>query len=172
MTPKLKHIIDNNEKIKEAMKNGRVVAATLDTWLLFRLKNFQQSVEKFELITDISNAASTSYYDPFELKYNKDLLKLFKINKIIRPKVVDNSYDFGYTHKSLFGEAIKIATIISDQSASLIGNACFRKMDAKVSNFQFFFRNYMLRRFKFLLCFLSISDYYWHFISIQYKHGK
>lgn len=119
--------------MKESMKAGRVVLATMDTWLLFRLRNMQNSAEKFEPISDLSNVSATSFFDPFKLQWNFALLKIFKIMKIIRPKVVDNSHDFGYTHKSIFGEAIKIITVITDQSASLVGNACFRKMDAKVS---------------------------------------
>lgn len=105
----------------------------MDTWLLYRLRNVQSSAEKFEPISDMSSVSATSMFDPFIKHYNTPLLKLFKINKIILPRIVDNSSDFGYTHKSLFGEAIRIVTVISDQSAALIGNACFRNMDAKVS---------------------------------------
>lgn len=115
------------------MRNNRAVLATMDTWLLFRLRNVQSSAEKFDPVSDISSVSATSFFDPFQMKYNVPLLRIFKVNRLIRPKILDNSSDFGYTHKSLFGEALKIVTVISDQSASLIGNACFRKMDAKVS---------------------------------------
>lgn len=120
------------------MKNNRAVFATMDTWLLYRLRNVQSSAEKFDPITDISSASATSFFDPFQMKNNIPLLRMFKVNRIVRPKIIDNSADFGYTHKSLFGEAIKIVTVISDQSASLIGNACFRRMDAKVSRCQIY----------------------------------
>lgn len=114
------------------MKAKRAICATMDTWLLYRLRNVQNSAEKFDPVSDISSVSATSMFEPFVKKYNNVLLKLMKIDKMILPKIIDNSSDFGYTHKSLFGEAIKIVTVISDQSAAMIGNACFRNMDAKV----------------------------------------
>lgn len=113
------------------MKNGRAVFATVDTWLLHKLKNFN-GLEKFEPVSDITNASATSLFDPFTLDYLAILLRYFKIQRNILPTVVDNSYDFGYMHKSMLGVPIKIATVIADQPASLIGNGCFRNMDAKV----------------------------------------
>lgn len=129
----MSHIINNNRKLKEAMKSDRVIFGTIDTWLLHKLKNVS-SAEKFEAITDITSASSTGLFDPFDLDYIPAQLKYFKIKRNILPAVVDNSCDFGYTHKSLLGVPIKIATVIADQAASLIGNACFRNMDAKVKN--------------------------------------
>lgn len=117
------------------MKNGRAVFATVDTWLLHKLKNFN-GLEKFEPVSDITNASATSLFDPFTLDYLAILLRYFKIQRNILPTVVDNSYDFGYMHKSMLGVPIKIATVIADQPASLIGNGCFRNMDAKVRSWE------------------------------------
>lgn len=135
VTPRLSHIIENNGKLKDAMRLGRAVFGTVDTWLLHKLKNVN-GFEKLEPITDITNASSTGLFDSFEGDYNAMNLKYFKIKRNILPTTVDNSYDFGYTHKSLFGAPIKIATVIADQPASLIGNGCFRNMDAKVKVLQ------------------------------------
>lgn len=115
------------------MKSGRAIFGTVDTWLLHKLKNVN-STEKFEVVSDITNASATGLYDPFTLKYLPEVLKYFKIKKNMLPAVVDSSYDFGVTHKSMLGAPIKIATVIADQVAALIGNACFRKMDIKVNN--------------------------------------
>lgn len=114
------------------MKSGRAALCTMDTWLLNRLKNFNK-FEKLEAISDISTASSTGLFDPFTLEYIPMQLKYFHIERNMLPKIVDNSYDFGYTHKALLGAPVRIATIIGDQAASLIGNACFRKMDAKIT---------------------------------------
>lgn len=130
------HIISNNRKLKEAIKSGRAVFGTVDTWLLHKLKHVN-GLEKFEPVTDITNASATGMYDIFAMDWLTLFLKLFKINRNVLPTVVDNSYDFGYTHKSLFGVPIKIATLIADQAASLIGSGCFRKMDAKVMIFNY-----------------------------------
>lgn len=126
----MSQIVRNNRKLKEAMVSGRAVFATLDTWLLYKLKN--SGLEKFEPITDITNASATGFFDPFTMKTIPFIFKYFQIKENIMPSVVDNSHDFGYVNKSLLGAPIKIATVIADQAASLIGNGCFRKMDAKV----------------------------------------
>jgi glycerol kinase len=133
VSPKLKFIIENNRKLKEAMRSGRAVFGTLDTWLLHKLKHVN-GLEKFEPVTDVTIASATGHFDPFNLEYISLLLKLCKIKKSMLPRVVDSAFDFGYTHKSLLGAPVKIATIIADQPASLIGNACFRNMDAKVND--------------------------------------
>lgn len=127
----MSHIVRNNRKLKEAMLSSRAVFGTLDTFLLYKLKNVN-GLEKFEPITDITNASATGFFDPFTMKTIPMNLKYFKINENIMPRVVDNSYDFGYAHKSLLGAPIKISCVIADQAASLLGNCCFRKMDAKV----------------------------------------
>jgi glycerol kinase len=114
------------------MKTGRAVFGTLDTWLLHKLKHVN-GLEKFEPITDVTNASSTGHFDPFSLDYIPAVMQVCKMKKSMMPTVVDNTHDFGYTHKSLLGAPVKIATMIADQAASLIGNGCFRNMDAKVS---------------------------------------
>jgi glycerol kinase len=128
--------------LKEAIRSGRAIFGTVDVWLLHKLKNVSvNNLEKFEPVSDITNASATGLFDPFDLTYIPMNLKYFKIKKSMLPAVVDNTHDFGYTHKSLFGVPIKIASVIADQPASLIGNACFRNMDAKVK-FDFFFVNF------------------------------
>ena len=125
-------MLQNNRKLKEAVKSGRAAICTVDTWLLNRLKNFNK-FEKFDFITDITNASATGLFDPFTLDYVSMNLKMLGIDRSVLPKIVDNSYDFGYTHKSVLGVPVHISTTIADQAASLIGNACFRKMDAKIT---------------------------------------
>lgn len=113
------------------MRSGRAVFGTVDTWLLHKLKNAGNSTH-FEPVIERTNASATGLFDPFAMKFSKANMKFFKIKANILPPVVETSYDFGYTHKSFFGVPVKISTMIADQAASLIGNGCFRKMDAKV----------------------------------------
>lgn len=49
------------------------------------------------------------------------------------PKIVDNSYEFGYMHETFLGSPIKINAIISDQSASMIANCCFKQWSSKIT---------------------------------------
>jgi putative glycerol kinase 5 len=132
VAPRLYHLLQNNRKLTDAMKLNRAALCTVDTWLLNCFKNYKV-FEKFENISDISTASSTGLFDSFLLDYSQLTLNSFKIDANMLPEFVDNSYDFGYIHKSILGAPVRIATIIADQAASLIGNACFRKMDAKIT---------------------------------------
>lgn len=129
----MSHILNHNRKLKEAIKENRAALCTVDTWLLNKLKNFSVQTTNFECITDISNASATGLYDTFNLEYNLLNLKLFGINRNTLSTVVSDSHDFGLTHASLFGTPVRIGAIIADQAASIIGNACFHKMDVKIT---------------------------------------
>ena len=132
IAPRLSHILKNNPKLKEAMKEGRVALCTVDTWLLNKLKKFN-SLSKLECISEVTSASATGLYDAFDLDYITLNLKVFGIERDALSMVVNNSHDFGFTHASVVGAPIRIAAIIADQAASLIGNACFNKMDAKIT---------------------------------------
>lgn len=119
----------NNPKLKEAMKEGRMALCTVDTWLLNKLKKHT----KLECISEVSTASATGLFDAFDLDYIKLNLKVFGIERDALSMVVNSSHDFGFTHASVVGAPVRIAAIIADQAASLIGNACFNKMDAKIT---------------------------------------
>lgn len=132
MTPKLNWMIQNNIKLKRAIIEGKALFGTLDSWLLYKFRMSPNSEKHPEHISDITNASATGFYDSFDQTYSPWMLKEFGIDGSMLPEVVDNSYDFGYTAPTLFGLPIKIL-IIADQSASLIGNGCFRNMEAKIT---------------------------------------
>tara|TARA_B100001123_G_scaffold448436_1_gene609629 strand:- start:1420 stop:2904 length:1485 start_codon:yes stop_codon:yes gene_type:complete len=120
---KIKWIIENNSLAKKILNKGNLLFGTIDTWLLWNL------TEKKSHLTDITNASRTMLYDCKKEKWSADLLKLFKIPKKILPKVVENSYNFGYT--KLFGEKILIGGMAGDQQSATIGQTCFRQGQSK-----------------------------------------
>ena len=124
-------MLNNNIKLKRSVIEGKALFGTLDSWLLYKLRMSPNSEKHPEHISDITNASATGFYDPFDQAYSPWMLKEFGFDESMLPRVVDNSYDFGYTAPTLFGLPIKIL-MIADQSASLIGNGCFRNMEAKV----------------------------------------
>jgi putative glycerol kinase 5 len=126
---RLQQCISDDKELQRAIKEDRVSFGTLDTWLLSRLK-----MDKIkDQVTDITSASSTGLYDPYYLNYSAVMLKIFNIKKTILPKVVSNSHNFGFTHENIFGVPVKIATVITDQSASMIGNCCFNKWSSKIT---------------------------------------
>ena len=109
-------------------KNGELLFGTLDTWLVYKLTAGKVHA------TDTSNAASTSLYNHFDLKWNSIFCKLFKIPMDILPEVRETKDNFGFTSEELFdGAEIPIGAIVGDQMASLFGHCCFEKGDVKIS---------------------------------------
>jgi len=124
---RLRWVLDRDPSLAERCKRGEVLFGTLDTWFVYKLSGGRMHV------TDSSNAAATSLYNPFDLKWNTVFLKLFDIPEKILPSVRDTSGDFGETDPHLFGEAIPIKAVAGDQMAALFGHCCFSAGEVKIS---------------------------------------
>uniref|UniRef100_A0A182RQ04 Glycerol kinase 5 n=1 Tax=Anopheles funestus TaxID=62324 RepID=A0A182RQ04_ANOFN len=133
VTLRLSWVLQNNPSLKEDLKTGNVLYGTIDSWLLYRLRQGTDPAGPVEHISDVTNCTSTGFYDPFGEEWAGWALNLFSIKKELLPKVVDNSYDFGHVHETLLGTKIKIAASVSDQSASLWGTCCFERGDVKIT---------------------------------------
>ncbi|XP_052860053.1 putative glycerol kinase 5 [Anopheles cruzii] len=133
VTLRLSWALQNSPSLQEDLKTGNILYGTIDSWLLYRLRQGTDRTAVVEHISDVTNCTSTGLYDPFSQQWAGWATNLFSIKHDILPKVVDNSYDFGHVHESLLGAKIKIAASVSDQSASLWGNACFQRGDVKIT---------------------------------------
>ncbi|XP_055631774.1 putative glycerol kinase 5 isoform X2 [Toxorhynchites rutilus septentrionalis] len=133
VTLRLVWLIQNNAELQNDIKNGKVLYGTVDSRLLYRLRQGTDRTRSVEHISDVTNCSSTGFYDPFSQQWSGWALNWLSIKTQILPKVVHNSYDFGFVHESLFGSPIKIGASISDQSASLWGNCCFEQGDVKIT---------------------------------------
>lgn len=129
LNQRLKYFLINNEELKLAVKENRAAYGALETWLLCRLrKNFKGSH-----ITDVSSCAASGIFDGFRMEWSGAMCKFFGIKKSILPKVAPNCYDFGSTHPDVLGIPVPIEVLVTDQSASMIANACFAKWSAKIT---------------------------------------
>ncbi len=125
---RLRWLFDRYPDVYEKAKKGSLLFGTLDTWFVYRLTG------KTLHITDTSNAAATSLYNSFELKWNPVFCKIFGIPMGILPQVKETADDFGTTDPNLFaGTAIPIRAVVGDQMAALFGHRCFRRGDVKIS---------------------------------------
>ena len=124
---RLKWYLDNNQDIRKRCFDGEILFGTLDSWFVYKLTGGEKHV------TDVSNAAASSLYNPFKLEWNKIICDLFNIPIQIFPEVLDNNSDFGTTHKSIFDSPIPIKCTMGDQMAALFGHCCFHKGDVKIS---------------------------------------
>lgn len=117
---KIKWIIDNVRGIKKKIKEGRILAGCVDSWLIWKLTGGRVHV------TDYSNASRTMLFDVNKLEWDLELLGLLGIPPEVMPKARPSSSIFGYTDKNvLFGVQAPVAGVAGDAQAALFGQTCF-----------------------------------------------
>lgn len=125
---KMRWILENNSEAQRLMKNGRLRFGTVDAFLIFRLTGGRS------YFTDHSNASRTMLYDLSQGQYDKDLMKLFKVNEDALPTILESNALFGNTYKIPgLMDGIPIHGVVGDQQAALFGQLGFTKGDAKIT---------------------------------------
>lgn len=132
VTVRLAWMIQNNEGLKEGIRKKTARFATVDTWLLTKLRGTVTGPD--EHLTDITNATATGFFDPFQGNWASWSFAIYGISPEMLPRVVSNDYEgFGAVNVKHFGHAIPIRAIMGDQPAAMWGSACFEKGDLKVT---------------------------------------
>jgi glycerol kinase len=98
---------------------------TVDAWLVWKLTRGAAHV------VDVTNASRTMLFDLKNLRWDDDLLELFRVDPAVLPTVVASSGVVG--EAEILGMTIPIAGIAGDQQASLFGHGCFSTGDAKAT---------------------------------------
>ena len=126
--PRLLYLFRRRPELLSSAKRGEVAFGTIDTYLLFRMTGGAVHA------TDASNAAATSMYNPFTLKWNRLFCRLFGVPMSILPEVRDTADEYGSTVPELFGGVpIPIRGVAGDQMAALFAHACFQRGEVKIS---------------------------------------
>lgn len=115
---KLSWLLDNVPDARQQAERGELCFGTVDCYLLWQL-----SAGKVHA-TDASNASRTLLYNIHRQCWDDELLSLFNIPPAILPMVLDNAANFGVTEHSVLGAKIPILSMIGDQQAALLGQAC------------------------------------------------
>jgi glycerol kinase len=123
---KYRWLLKNTPGIARALKNKRVAAGTIDSFLIWRLTGGAVHV------TDVSNASRTSLMSLKSRRWDQQLLDLFEVPRDILPAIVPSSAILGHT-QGVPGlpDGIPISGVAGDQQAALFGQACFTVGDAK-----------------------------------------
>ncbi|WP_097027791.1 glycerol kinase GlpK [Clostridium peptidivorans] len=125
---KIKWIIDNVEGVKDKIAEGRVIAGTLDTWMIWKLTHGKVHV------TDYSTASRTMLLNIHTGQWDDEILKAIGIPKSILPEIHDSAELYGYTDPlDFFGAKIPISGSVVDQQAALFGQACFEPGTVKTT---------------------------------------
>ena len=122
---KIKWIIDNIPNAKKLLKKNQLLFGTIDSFLIWKLTDGKVHA------TDASNASRTMLFNIVQNKWDKEILKIFKLNKKILPIVKNSADDFGFTCKKIVGQKIPISGVLGDQQAAAMGQVCFEKGSVK-----------------------------------------
>jgi len=122
---KVRWLLDNSPKLRKKAEEGEIHFGTIDSFLLSRLTN--GSVHA----TDYTNASRTMLFDIDKLRWDEELVKLFRIPPEILPEVYPSVNSFGDCDEKFFGRRLSVESVIGDQQASLFGQAAFSRGLAK-----------------------------------------
>jgi glycerol kinase len=121
-------ILQHVEGAREKLSEGKLLAGTMDSWLLWKLTNGKVHA------TDYTNASRTSLFNIHTLEWDEELCSLFQVPSDLLPVVKSSDDLFGYTEDAeLFDVRVPISGIIGDSQAALYGNQCFRPGMAKAT---------------------------------------
>ena len=120
---KIRFILDAINNGQERAEKGELLFGTIDSWLLYKLTGGKVHA------TDVSNASRTMLFNINDMKWDKELCKLFNVPMCMLPEVKPSSYHFGDT--ALFPVSIPICGIAGDQQAALFGQTCFEVGESK-----------------------------------------
>ncbi|XP_055068991.1 glycerol kinase 3 isoform X3 [Misgurnus anguillicaudatus] len=124
---KLRWLMDNVEKVHEAVLSHRAMFGTVDSWLIWCLTGGKKGGVH---CTDVTNASRTMLFNIHTLDWDPELCKYFDIPMEILPKVRSSSEIYGLM-KSGPLTGVPISGCLGDQSAALVGQMCFNDGQAK-----------------------------------------
>ena len=119
---KLKWILDSGEGLRQRAARGELAFGTIDTWLLWKLTGGEH-------VTDVTNASRTQLMDLSTLEWDEGMLGAFDIPRSVLPRIASSSEVYAEATGVLDG--VKIAGILGDQQAALVGQACFSPGEVK-----------------------------------------
>ncbi len=123
---KLQWLLDNVAGAREKAEAGEALFGTVDSWLAWNLTGGPDGGLH---ITDVTNASRTQLLDIASLEWSPALLALFRIPAACLPRVVSSSEIYGEARLEL--EGVKLAGMLGDQQAAMVGQVCFDIGEAK-----------------------------------------
>jgi glycerol kinase len=124
---KIRWILNNVPGARQRAEAGELLFGNVDTFLLWKLTGGTSGGVH---VTDVTNASRTQLMDLQKLGWDAEILKIFGIPEKMLPKIASSSEIYGEAvPESIRG--VKIAGILGDQQAALVGQTCFQPGEAK-----------------------------------------
>ncbi|XP_048459064.1 glycerol kinase [Rhincodon typus] len=124
---KLRWLLDNVEKVRKAVADGRAMFGTVDSWLIWCLTGAHEGGVH---CTDVTNACRTMLFNIHTLKWDPELCQFFDIPMNILPEVKSSSEIYGLMRCGTLAQ-VPISGCLGDQSAALVGQMCFQPGQSK-----------------------------------------
>ena len=124
---KLAWVLDNVPGARAAAAAGRLLAGTIDSWVIWRLTGGRVHA------TDATNASRTLLYDIRAGAWSAEMGQMLDVPLGLLPQVRDCAADFGATEVALLGRAIPIRGVAGDQQAALMGQGCIHPGEMKAT---------------------------------------
>ena len=105
----------------EILAKNNLLFGTIDCWLIWNLTGNHY--------TDLTNASRTQLFNIKEIRWDPELLSVFKVPSQILPEVKESADEFGYWEFN--GIKIPILGVAGDQQAALFGQQCYKVGMAK-----------------------------------------
>ncbi len=118
---KIAWILDHVEGARAAAERGELIAATIDSWLLWKLTGGEV------FATEPSNASRTSLFDLDAGSWDHELCDLFRVPRRMLPEIRPSAGDFGVVTATGW----PIRGMLGDQQAALFGQDCLQPGESK-----------------------------------------
>src|ERR1700692_3802944 len=127
---KLRWILDEIEDARQQAESGDLLFGNIDTFLIWNLTGGKDARGGAVHLTDVTNASRTQLMNIHTLQWNREILQEFNIPLQMLPKIVSSSEVYGVAQLPAIA-GVPIAGDLGDQQAALVGQACFKRGEAK-----------------------------------------
>ena len=124
--PKLRWILDHDERIRARAERGELMFGTMDSWIVWNLTG---GINGGLHVTDVTNASRTMLMNLETLDWDPVLLQALRVPRSMLPEIRSTIGSVGRTVQPIAG--VPIGAIIGDQQASLFGQTAFDAGEAK-----------------------------------------
>ncbi|MGF1463059.1 MAG: glycerol kinase GlpK [Maricaulaceae bacterium] len=124
---KIGWLLDTVDGARAGAERGALAFGTVDAWLIWKLTGGRVHA------CDVTNASRTLLMELQTGQWSPDLLTLFGVPRALLPDIQASGAAFGVSDPEVFGKALPILSALGDQQAALVGQACLRPGEAKIT---------------------------------------
>ena len=124
---KLRWLLENVPGARALAEAGDALFGTIDSWVSWNLTGGPKGGVH---ITDVTNASRTQLMNLATCDWDDSMLKAYGIPRACLPKILPSSTVYGEIQTPVL-KGVKLAGILGDQQAALVGQTCFAAGEAK-----------------------------------------